>query len=161
MYRLDSNCLRTGHLATHCRSKRCFKCRRNHHTMLHVEKSPVSSSQPSTSAGFVNNHVRMNQTLLPTVMLFINDSNKFPQLCRALLDSGAQETLISESCIQKLGLLWNHAKLPITGLNIFKAKYNPWKSCLKSTVSYGQQCSTSQFIHREEDYLQSTSDIWS
>jgi hypothetical protein len=53
----------------------------------------------STSAGFVNNHVRMNQTLLPTVLLFINDSNNVPQLWRALLDYGAQETLITESCI--------------------------------------------------------------
>jgi hypothetical protein len=98
---LCDNCLITGHLATHCRSRRCFKCRRNRHTMLYVKISPVSSSQPCTSAGFVNNHVRKNQTLLPipTVLLFISDSNNVPQLCRALLDSGAQETLITESCI--------------------------------------------------------------
>jgi hypothetical protein len=71
---LCGNNLRTGHLATQCRSRRCFKCRRNHHTMLHVEIPPVLSSQPSTSASFVKNHVRMNQTVLPTVLLFISDS---------------------------------------------------------------------------------------
>jgi hypothetical protein len=57
--------------------------------MLHIEISPVSSSQPFISAGFVNNHVRMNQTLLTTVLLFISDSKNVPQLCRALLDSRA------------------------------------------------------------------------
>jgi hypothetical protein len=98
--------------------------------MLYVKISPVSSSQPSTSAGLVNNHVRMNQTLLPTVLLFISDSNNVPQLCRALLDSGAQETLITESCIQKLGLRRDHAKLPITGLNMFKADTNRGKAAL-------------------------------
>jgi hypothetical protein len=62
-------------------------------------------------AGFVKNHVRMNQTLLSTVLLFINDSNNVSQLCRALLDSGAQEMLITESCIQKLGLRQRSCKI--------------------------------------------------
>jgi hypothetical protein len=75
-------------------------------------------------------HVRMNQTLLPTVLLFISDPNNVPQLCRALLDSGAQETLITESCIQKLELRRDHAKLPITGLNMFKADTPRGKTAL-------------------------------
>jgi hypothetical protein len=59
----------------------------------------------------------MNQTLLPTVLLFISDSDDVPQLCRALLDSGAQETLITESCIRKLGLPREYAKLPVEKLH--------------------------------------------
>jgi hypothetical protein len=53
--------------------------------------------------------------------MFINDSDNVPQLCRALLDSKAQESLITESCIQKLGSRQDHEKLPMTGLNMFKA----------------------------------------
>jgi hypothetical protein len=88
----------------------------------------------------------MNQTLLPIVLLLISDSYYVPQLCRALLDSGAQETLITESCIQKLGLRRDHAKFPITGLNKFKANTTRGKAALN--------------LYCEQDYLQSTNDIY-
>jgi hypothetical protein len=72
----------------------------------------------------------MNQTLLPPVLLFINDSDSVPQLWTAFLDSTAQETLITESCIQKLGLRRDHEKLPMTGLNMFKADTTHGKAAL-------------------------------
>jgi hypothetical protein len=69
----------------------------------------------------------MNQTLLPTVLLFIRDSYNVPQLCRALLDSGAQKTLITES---KTGVATRSCKRPITRLNMFKSDTTHGKAAL-------------------------------
>jgi hypothetical protein len=70
-----------------------------HQALIEIERHhSVQDSRPNTIKP-CKDHVRMNQTLLPTVLLFISDPNNVPQLCRALLDSVAQKTLIAESRI--------------------------------------------------------------
>ncbi len=44
--RLCRNCLAIGHVIKDCKStKRCFKCNRNHHTLLHKEEEPSYTRQ--------------------------------------------------------------------------------------------------------------------
>jgi hypothetical protein len=89
---LCGNCLRTGHLATQIKTLLQMSAKSSHYA---ASRNITSFVNTATSASFVNNHVRMNQTLLSTVLLFISDSNNVPQLCRAVLDSGEQERLIT------------------------------------------------------------------
>ena len=50
IYRLNacSNCLALTHTVEKCRNSiRCFRCRADHHTMLHTHSRPTNSNQPA------------------------------------------------------------------------------------------------------------------
>ncbi|XP_055910779.1 uncharacterized protein LOC129945147 [Eupeodes corollae] len=124
------NCLRVKHSLAECKFSNCKTCNLKHNTLLHVDRiappfvQPVpAANQPGSSNGIVSAvSVRAPPsrheclTMLPTAIILIKDINGEPQSCRALLDSGSQATLISESCVQRLGLKRSHAKFPVIGL---------------------------------------------
>ncbi|XP_055910470.1 uncharacterized protein LOC129944834 [Eupeodes corollae] len=134
---LCPNCIRTKHNLNECKFSHCKMCGLKHNTMLHYEShsqsnsnnisqatssgsSRVQQQSPGSSNGLVVNTMQHSYrecfTMLPTALVMVRDGRNELQMCRALLDSGSQATLISESCLQRLGLKRIHAKIPILGL---------------------------------------------
>ncbi|CAG7718718.1 unnamed protein product, partial [Allacma fusca] len=121
--RLCFNCLFPGHMSQSCPSKTsCKKCSRRHHSMVHFESAPTSSSQ-TPEEGSLCAHVANGPTypsfshvLLPTAVVNLLDSTGRQQSVRALLDSGSESSFITESCVKKLGLKTESANVNVNGL---------------------------------------------
>ncbi|XP_074028529.1 uncharacterized protein [Leptinotarsa decemlineata] len=142
------NCLGSRHVIKDCTSKsHCLNCGQTHHTLLHfgITAPPInqlhqdqSSSLPpvgdnlpqnQASSAFTNikpsTHSQcqpsnMNTTiLLSTALIEVLDARGDYQQIRALLDSGSQINIISQSCCNRLGLYnQNHnISLSIQGIN--------------------------------------------
>lgn len=114
------NCLQNSHSIAECKnSKNCFLCNSRHHTLLHQELSPSrpGGSEDNSSSGIVANFTSGTDVgTLPTAIVTTKD--KFGNDCsiRALIDSGSQVCLISESCMQRLGIARTNARIPVTAL---------------------------------------------
>ncbi|GFT00753.1 integrase catalytic domain-containing protein [Trichonephila clavipes] len=133
------NCLTLYHSVKTCKSKfRCKKCKKPHHSLLHIENvsakrrqgaanvlnsrelpinapvfSPVpisGTSEPSENSRAVDvtsciSDVNPDvQILLCTDLIQVRDIWGNYQTCRCLLDSGSQASLITNECIERLGL---------------------------------------------------------
>lgn len=61
--------------------------------------------------------VELNQVLLSTATIFIQDSAKNWIKCTALLDSGSQSNLISKPFCEKLKLNCENINIPLSGVN--------------------------------------------
>ncbi|XP_061394008.1 uncharacterized protein LOC133329549, partial [Musca vetustissima] len=128
------NCLNIGHFSKDCKStSRCKSCNLAHHTIMHNEysnqnrlnNSTVSESRSenitSSSNGSSNiNLSLMNTTVMPHVLLatirVIIKSEYGNFTLRAILDQGAQATLITESASQLLRLKKYNTFARITGV---------------------------------------------
>lgn len=134
--RLCFNCLFGGHHATTCRSTyKCKKCHRRHHYLLHVdndaqtataskeEKRDVGEGPSSKACTSTSNGLNI-QAILPTVGLQIEDASGQSQNFRALIDSGAQNSLVTERCVQNLAIPRRSTNISISGIggHVFKAK---------------------------------------
>lgn len=140
--RICFNCLRPGHCAKDCSSKRnCSKCHKRHHSLLHeelptktpetetplaknssnvvAESCPVPNILPSTSS---NSSCSCNHSqTAKTVMLLtaiVNLESADGQLipCRAMLDSGSQVCFVSELIANRLMISREPTNVPITGI---------------------------------------------
>ncbi|XP_062541819.1 uncharacterized protein LOC134209806 [Armigeres subalbatus] len=128
------NCLRRGHRTVDCNSdKSCKSCKRKHHSLLHEEKPSTSKKSDSQQvaaheehqevavhAGFVNYATSLmvrQQVLLSTAEVIVSGSGNMTVPCRALLDSGSDSNLISETLARQLNLVMDNINLPISGLN--------------------------------------------
>lgn len=118
---LCNNCL-GKHNVRNCLSRRnCIICDKRHHSSLHIGNKPISGAQPhpsspktqptqqpeksnTTSAlvGFSKATGRHQSVLLGTTLVQLA-SNDRTLTVRAVLDSAAQHTFISENCVRKLG----------------------------------------------------------
>lgn len=137
-----SNCLFLGHETKDCKSRHnCRICSQRHHTSLH-EDMPVQNvtlktecsisspelhsvaepSAPPPTLGVSGPTNKNDCTVLLTTALVnvrpIDPKPFTPRLVRALVDQGSQVTLISESCVQRLGLPRFHfqTSATITGI---------------------------------------------
>ncbi|XP_037823160.1 uncharacterized protein LOC119611586, partial [Lucilia sericata] len=120
------NCLKEKHFSKDCKSSSCRTCGLKHNTLLHVNTNPSrgnaeqSSDDTNGSSSITVNSSQQtttNQTtLLPTAVIMVRDRNNSLQPCRALVDTGAQSTLISESCVQRLQLNRSHDKTALCGV---------------------------------------------
>ncbi|XP_060875890.1 uncharacterized protein LOC132949125 [Metopolophium dirhodum] len=105
-HRLCINCLGCGHSSAACPSKfKCQSCDRSHHTLLHFESSPATSTPPSSSmvvqsgdptrtVSLVVKDNPQKVVLLSTVLLDICGTDGHRHSFRALLDSGSQASFI-------------------------------------------------------------------
>ena len=108
-------CFRIGHTTKDCRSKErnlCKKCRKEHHTLLHLEATaPRSSNAMMLNCQSTGLIVKSNnQKYWPAVHIVMamarNPLNLYgtDQVARVMLDSGSQVTLVSPRLVQALKL---------------------------------------------------------
>ncbi|GFT87981.1 DUF1758 domain-containing protein [Trichonephila clavipes] len=76
--------------------------------------NPPNVNNPSITScsGFDSN----SQVLLCTALVNVSDSFGGTRLCRVLLDPGSQACLITNSCLERLGLLRKRTNVRISGL---------------------------------------------
>lgn len=138
------NCLATSHISIKCSSlKRCRKCQKNHHTLLHFDSSENTQQNCDTALVTNSNHVPrpgpsrldsqndntespiktltgmfpdLHNVLLSTVLLNIQDVFGHFHTFRAILDSGSQASFITKTCANRLGLTKFNIALSIQGL---------------------------------------------
>ena len=114
------NCLKAGHMANKCRAPQsCRKCRKTHHTLLHIDSSEPREEPASETINNVT-HVpqlkRNKQVLLMTcrAKIFGPDGN-FTQ-ARVFLDPGAACSFITEELAQQLRLPRRKSNTVIAGI---------------------------------------------
>jgi Putative peptidase (DUF1758) len=126
--KLCINCLKPNHMVSDCGSISCRRCKKRHHTLLHLEQ-PEASEKPSTSG--TQAHVATeqevsttqslvstgSQVLLSTILLIVDDQYGKPHYCRALLDSGSQSNFICEEMAQTIGAKRQPIRIPVSGIS--------------------------------------------
>lgn len=125
-------CLNTGHASRTCKFKNCYKCRKSHSTLLHVENASITHTDDGQAATQVCNIVARNTTepvqnnyvVLSTAVVLIYDVNNKPHKVRALLDTGSQGNFITETLFNKLGLVKNTSNTNVIGVNNLKSFTN-------------------------------------
>ncbi|XP_065219773.1 uncharacterized protein LOC135845237 [Planococcus citri] len=121
--KLCKNCLRPGHLCSVCRSSKCRKCEKNHHTLLHIDttnQSGGSDPDPKSSLLAIRNS---KNVLLPTAVVKVRKGRRFV-LARALLDSGSQVNLVTEAFAKQLRLSKTPSDYSICGISSSKIQTN-------------------------------------
>ncbi len=118
------NCLRPGHYVRQCRSQhRCRRCRKPHHTLLHVDTA--NESGPSTPVADppanpnITSHAAMGFTsnsLLMTCCVSIDAPDGSTVKARALLDSASSASFVSERLAQSLCLPRSPLSARISGV---------------------------------------------
>lgn len=153
--KLCQNCLHSDHESSVCsNADRCRYCHQPHHSLLHqsnleasqttkqtahdkkyasststthVSISSLASAEPKPSTSFV---------YLATALVQVFDQHDRPVIGRALLDSGSQINLISESFAAKLMLPKFKSKTKIQGIGSSCISiYSATKFTLKSTIN--------------------------
>ena len=102
------NCLSYKHDTDHCHSRyHCRLCNVRHHTDLHVSKSEKLNSPSSSKESKVN----LNSTstfdssvLLGTAVVQVQDIRGYFRNVRFVVDSGSQNSYLTNRCLNKLGL---------------------------------------------------------
>ena len=108
--KLCFNCMRLWHISKDCPSQsRCRLCGKSHNTLLHVDNPPQSAytrheGSSTNQDPQVTSATCSDQILLQTAFVDVLDRQGRPIKCRALLDSGSQINLNTNSCRSKLGL---------------------------------------------------------
>lgn len=130
--KLCYNCLK-HHQIRNCTSKfKCRTCNKRHHSLLHNEKvynsltesSPSSGSsialstttKPKSECMISFNENQESYVFLATAMVGIMTSSGRQFKARALLDSGSQLNLISDSLASKIGVNHHNTKISIKGI---------------------------------------------
>ncbi|UYV73009.1 hypothetical protein LAZ67_10001506 [Cordylochernes scorpioides] len=131
------NCLGVNHYANNCKiTSTCKVCNRKHHTTLHHynyqrRQGPISTTEhQANTSEEQNQHQTVNHTVLSnntsiletniflsTALIKVFNSNNDELMCRALIDSGAQKSLITKTLADKLNITQEHTKVKISGFN--------------------------------------------
>lgn len=133
------NCLGFHRVDSCTSSSRCQRCRKKHHTMLHLETKsnaasvaqiptvipdlpPSDQSIPSTSDGRFSqqNSTLMTKSnsavLFPTALVNVVNNNGFALKFRALVDACSDESYVSERVVKKLQLKTTSRSVETIGL---------------------------------------------
>ncbi|UYV67038.1 hypothetical protein LAZ67_4003743 [Cordylochernes scorpioides] len=131
------NCLGVNHYANNCKiTSTCKVCNRKHHTTLHHynyqrRQGPISTTEHQANTSVEQNqHQTVNHTVLSnntsiletniflsTALIKVFNPNNDELMCRALIDSGAQKSLITKTLADKLNITQEHTKVKISGFN--------------------------------------------
>ena len=102
-------CLKSGHIARHCKSTmKCFRCQQRHHISI-CEQSNQRGGEQSQMEQPRNNYTgvtasKQNCTLLQSAQAKIVSRNGRSEQARVLFDSCSQKSFINESLSHKLNL---------------------------------------------------------
>ena len=110
---LCHNCLAIGHETANCRSTyRCRDCQQKHHTTIH-QNAATPTTQVNCSSRTVS---KVPDALMMTALVHLSGPGGQKLQARALIDSGAGISLISNRVTQQLHLQLTRADLQFTGL---------------------------------------------
>ncbi|CAK9800717.1 hypothetical protein ANTPLA_LOCUS7241 [Anthophora plagiata] len=133
------NCLQPGHRVKACTRNFCDICGKKHHKLLHRASAPRSNtitseeaeqSKPNATISCVANSDRspLEQVVLSTAVVYIENKQGQRIPCRALLDSGSQSNFITYELCKKLGIKYEPTEVQVSGLagkaNIIKERVN-------------------------------------
>lgn len=113
------NCLFRNHTSMECKMNfSCQSCKQRHHTLLHEDET---KSLESTSSLFGTCHHASEETgirgILPTVVINCRDVTGNLKHVRAILDTGSENSFITESCMELLNLSRGKANLQVRGIS--------------------------------------------
>lgn len=103
------NCFKEGHVAKECTSRKCKNCDKKHNSLLHFENQ--NSLVSVALLANINTHV-----FLATAIIQVKDKYGTLVNIRALLDSGSQINMMTESAHKKLGVTHSKSVLQISGI---------------------------------------------
>lgn len=127
-HRVCLNCLRPGHFVRQCRSAyRCQKCRKSHHTLLHIEgrEEPPASFPPTGQANSnpvtipISTHAAIgikSNLLLMTCCVVVLSPDGLSVEARALLDSASSTSFVSQRLVDGLHLSCSKQNARIFGV---------------------------------------------
>ncbi|XP_037929297.1 uncharacterized protein LOC119663766 [Teleopsis dalmanni] len=138
--RLCFNCLRTGHMGHNCPSKyRCLRCNAAHHTLLHDHSGsggetnysniPEKTTEATKKYAVTSNNtyissanqgartLHLQTVLIGTALIEVRSPSGQKLIVRALLDSAAEATFVSEFIVQRLKLDKTNVIVPVSGAN--------------------------------------------
>lgn len=132
-----SRCQRRHHSLLHLEgnipSSKQNEMKEVNHRLRQVSLDPASSSEvsvpapackPSTSGAIMNtahSRVPVGQVFLLTAVVDVLDSNQQLHQCRALIDSGSQVSIITQSLANALNLSTSEVSVPIFGIGNAKS----------------------------------------
>ena len=116
--KLCFNCLGDGHMTRDCSSKStCEKCQKKHNTPLHPEMVDTRKTVPiNQNTALHQSTSQFDTVVLPTAIIPVIASDCSILKCRALLDSGAQLSMMTEDCAQRLQLKRTPASMRLNGI---------------------------------------------
>ena len=124
---LCSNCLAGGHSTASCKSTyRCRDCSQLHHTTIHQQSPAVASISSSSSH-------QVPDALMTTAQVLLRGPRGQEIKARALIDSGAGLSLVSQKMAQKLGLPLEPSTLQFSAVQGVSCK--PAKFITSLTIS--------------------------
>ncbi|XP_055604882.1 uncharacterized protein LOC129753104 [Uranotaenia lowii] len=156
------NCLRALHQVSECPSEQGCKvegCNRKHHSFLHPTNLTSSAkmeadgaaetpttSKFTTATMCAHLGAATKQVLLSTAQVLIVGKNGSTVKCRALLDSGSDSHIISESLASKLMINMRPVELPVSGLNDTQTRVNYTLSTRIKSCAKGFTTSELEFL---------------
>ncbi|KAJ8947751.1 hypothetical protein NQ318_018013 [Aromia moschata] len=157
---LCTNCLRTDHTVSDCKSGSCRVCAKKHNSLLHFDEVDTTKGnqgqQPSNTVSqtesvsqtnqldsnqerSVNTHCsvpRQSYVLLSTAIVQLEGNKGNKITCRALLDSGSQSNFIVSNLAQRLGTRITKINWPVTGINQSTTNiHSRTEACVKSPLN--------------------------
>lgn len=113
------NCLFRNHTTKECPMNFvCQVCKQRHHSLLHGDES---RSSKATSSLFGTCHYTSNDSvvrgILPTAVVNCRDVSGNLKPIRVIIDTGSENSFITETCMELLGLHREKAHLSVTGIS--------------------------------------------
>lgn len=112
------NCLNPNHPVQKCTSTwKCRFCPERHHSSLHRSKSSLSAHPiPGTSQSNHSIAEEGGQIILGTAVVEFLDARGAFQAVRTVIDSGSQDSFITQKCLNRLGLTMQSFHKRISGI---------------------------------------------
>lgn len=139
--KLCSNCFRNNHKVDACQSSFCRHCNLKHNTLLHLH----NADQAESGVIMTSRDLNSGKVLLSTAQILVKNSLGTYQLCRCLLDSGSQLSMITEAACRRLGLSISKANVLVTGINNSQSQVKGsanlvFKSLYDETACFSVNC---------------------
>ena len=134
---LCRNCLKSGHAAASCRSDyRCRTCRGRHNTTLHYDSGNSQVHTTAVVATVAGKRDKKSKTpLLMTCKVLLSSPTGRTVVARALLDSGAAVSLMTQSTRAALQLEATDEKQNLSGVeDTPTSKGCPVVNCMMAPV---------------------------
>ncbi|CAK9827604.1 hypothetical protein ANTRET_LOCUS5285 [Anthophora retusa] len=145
----------SGHRVKACTRNHCDICGKKHHKLLHRVSAPrsntitseeVDHSKPNTTVSCVAHSDRssLEQVVLSTAVVYIEDKQGQKIPCRALLDSGSQSNFITHKLCKILRISYEPIEVQVSGLagraNIIKERVNVRMTSTVNSFSANISC---------------------